>query len=69
MLKNAIMNVERLVNKLKDFEYILNSNIEDIKKQINQLSDTITGESESIKSEGLFEKKISEFLQKLVKDY
>ena len=63
------MNVERLVNKLKDFEYILNSNIEDIKKQINQLSDTITGESESIKSEGLFEKKISEFLQKLVKDY
>lgn len=69
ILRNAIMNVERMMEKLKKYEYILNSNIEEIKKQINQLSDHLAGESESIKSEGLFERKIAEFLLKLVKDY
>ena len=69
MLKNAIMNVERMLTKLKEYEYILNSNIEDIKKQINQLTDQLSGEGENIKSEGIFERKLAEFLQKLVKDY
>ena len=69
ILKNAIMNVERLLESLKSFEYILNSNIEDIKKQINQLTDHVAGESESVKSEGIFERKFSEFLIKLIQDY
>lgn len=69
ILKNAIMNVERLVDRLKLYEYILNSNIEDIKKQINQLTDHLSGDSESVKSEGIYERKFSEFLIKLIKDF
>lgn len=69
MLKNAIMHVERMLKKLKEYEYILNSNIEEIKKQINLQTDQLSGESENIKTEGIFERKMAEFLQKLVKDY